>query len=141
MNNSQVINIGAPINPSDAATKSYVDAAAGGGGGLGVGQTWQDMTVPRQFGTFKNEHVYKNDTGKPIQVSAMWESWAGGANTAGNGEAWVGSGPAPDIMVSRGSSVSVRTIAQMSFIVPDQHFYSVNKTGGQFSEFEWVELR
>jgi hypothetical protein len=30
---ARVINLPAPVNPTDAVTKAYVDAAGGGGGG------------------------------------------------------------------------------------------------------------
>lgn len=38
--------------------------SSGGGGGLGIGQTWQDVTASRALGT-----TYTNSTGKPIFVS------------------------------------------------------------------------
>jgi len=40
------------------------NSSSGGGGSLGVGQTWQDVTATRAFGT-----NYINTSGKPIVVS------------------------------------------------------------------------
>lgn len=39
MNTSKIINLGAPINPMDAATKAYVDASSGGSGALLINGT------------------------------------------------------------------------------------------------------
>lgn len=56
----------AGTNTTQLATTAFVAAAVSAGGGLGYGQTWQDVTLSRAIGS-----TYTNTTGKPIIVSAM----------------------------------------------------------------------
>ena len=101
-------------------------AVAANTSGLGVGQTWQDMSASRSIGT-----SYQNTTGKPISVSVSGYGTAGGvpmAQVSVDGSTWVS-------VVWR-SDAAVNTA---SFIVPDGGYYRiVNLTavsGG------WAELR
>jgi len=48
-----------PVSPEDLTRKDYVDSL-----GIGINQTWQDVTVSRSAGT-----TFTNTTGKPIFVS------------------------------------------------------------------------
>lgn len=112
---------GDPTAPFGIATKQYVDANAGG---LGVGQTWQDVTGSRAVNT-----VYQNTSGRPIMVSVK-------ANISGE----------PPIQVSADNSVWVEVGLVVTsgrqgqtFVVPPNHYYRVNVASGTIQN--WAELR
>ena len=92
--------------------------------GIGVNQTWQDVTASRT-----NNVTYTNTTGKPILVSILS---VGGANCS------------VEILVN-GTRVQVSTITtsygmvSVSAIVPNGATYSNGSTWSGFSK--WMELR
>lgn len=101
-------------------------AVAANTSGLGVGQTWQDVSASRAINT-----SYQNTTGKPIFVSVSGYGSAGAAAMAQvsvNGSTWVS-------VVWR-SDAAVNTA---SFVVPDNWYYKIINliavSGG------WAELR
>jgi len=116
-----------PTTDLQAATKHYVDIASGG---LGVGQTWQDVKSSRTLGT-----TYTNSTPKPIEVYVRCDSGLSyGAYVTG----YVGS---IEVALNRdngsaGASVVWPTI---SFIVPPSQTYRVTLSAGTVTV--WNELR
>ena len=107
--------------------------------GLGVGQTWQNVTGSRAVNT-----DYTNGTGKPIQVviSMVSQNGAGTGNTS-TATALVGG-----VTVAYGqnsdSSGFYTTPITFSFIVPAGTVYRVNTTAGSgtsVSVQQWAELR
>ena len=92
--------------------------ASGAGGGLGVGQTWQDMTASRTTGV-----TYTNSTGKPIMCSVQ-NNW--NTTITING-------------VAIGTVTVVNSFTPYTFIVPDGHTYLATGTKGPW--FKWSELR
>lgn len=86
---------------------------------LGWGQTWQDVTSSRAFGT-----TYTNSTGKPISVFFGINS--GGATVTVGGVAF------PTF-----SSANNNTQTVASFIVPTGNTYSISGAGLS----KWLELR
>jgi hypothetical protein len=94
-------------------------------GGLGVGQTWQDVTASRAKAT-----TYTNSTGKPIMVNITLNNGASGSssitvNGLGN--------------VAQTNTTTAGQIITMSTIVPNgQTYIGVSATG---SVTTWMELR
>ena len=117
----------------DATTKANAAlAAALAAGGLGIGQTWQDVTATRTAGV-----NYTNTTGKPIAVAI-----AGGNTAAGNGglRGYAGGVAALVVDCSAGANVGG------TFIVPPGAVYYVTISGlYSYSAFGapygWKELR
>ena len=107
--------------PSQQSVKAYVDNS-----GIGVGQSWQNVTSSRNLGT-----SYQNTTGKPIMV-AIIDAYSSNNNieVSSNGSSWV-------VVGQLGSSGVNRTCSE--FIVPNGHYYRVN--GGSGAADYWSELR
>ena len=93
--------------------------------GIGVGQTWQNVTSSRSSGT-----VYTNNTGKPIMVCV---TTAMGTNQ--RIEAEVGGVKIMD----HGGSTIYGAMGINPFIVPDNTTYEVTTTQGTIAI--WAELR
>ena len=97
--------------------------------GLGVGQTWQDMTSSRAFNT-----TYQNTTGKPIFIGVS---------------ATVANGGTMNLTVSPNSDMSASVIVDrasdindpigVTTIIPNNIYYKV--TVGSASGLIWAELR
>ena len=69
MTGNRIANLGAPVNPNDAATKNYVDSSYAPGGSSGnVGGTGTSGYVPRWTGTstIANSEIY--DTGSAVGI-------------------------------------------------------------------------
>jgi len=96
--------------------------------GIGVGQTWQDVTSSRAFNT-----NYTNSTGKPIMVSFIATT-----TTGDNIEVVIGG-------VSLGDAYTNVTSGRemSSFIVPNNTVYKINGNAGSTTPVlqKWVELR
>jgi len=109
-------------------------SALGGSGsdGIGVGQTWQDMTSVRSLGA---TNIYQNNTGKPIFVNVT----VYGTNNF-NFQAWVGPTSPPAIYAGGGILANEIGNFTVSLIVPDGDFYYV-KSGGFAVLNNWAELR
>jgi hypothetical protein len=93
-------------------------------GGIGIGQTWQDVTGSRSIGT-----TYTNNTGKPIMILVGVQLSVGQApsvnlNGLGNMQMY--------------SSQNSPQGAPISFIVPDGNTYALTVAG---SVLKWLELR
>jgi hypothetical protein len=113
---------------SPAKVKAAAEAVVGSQG-LGVDQTWQDMTSSRAFNT-----TYQNTTGKPIFIGVS---------------ATVANGGTMNLTVSPNSDMSALVIADrasdindpigVSAIIPNNIYYKV--TVGTASGLYWAELR
>ena len=97
-------------------------------GGLGDGQTYQDVTSSRSAGT-----QYTNSTGKPIFVQIRGST---GGNNLGAIYATVG-GVSISIFAADGSAGTYAAVG--NFIVPTGATYSV--TFSNCSLAQWIELR
>jgi len=97
--------------------------------GVGVGQTWQDVTGSRAIST-----SYTNSTGKPIQVSINARS-----STAAFIQASVGG--VTLIGSDNGGTTGPRMF--ISFIVPNGIAYSASLSAGSLvsGSLQWAELR
>ena len=95
------------------------------GSGLGVGQTYQDVTASRVFNT-----TYTNSTGKPIFVSVS--CYAANGSPAGI--------TVSGITFNSTSAYTTNAAAQASFVVPNGATYSVSSSN-MSSISKWVELR
>lgn len=112
---------------SGATAPEWADAS----GGLGVGQTWQDVLASR------SESVsYQNTTGKPIMVNVSATD-GGGTGTSyiqvsTDNATWVNAAR------SVGSAVDYAGF-DFSVIVPPDHYYRVYSSGTNIDY--WAELR
>ena len=100
--------------------------------GLGVGQTWQDVTASRAA-----DVTYTNSTGKPILVS-----FTSATNFSGTTKVNIlVSGVVINTLI--GNIVSGNLPFDISFIVPNNATYSVITTAGAINntETKWSELR
>ena len=101
----------------------------GAGGNIGVGQTWQNVTASRAFGT-----LYTNTTGKPIFISVHGR----GAPNHGKIEMYV-----DGVFMGQQGVTSVASAgmdATMNAIVPNGSTYQVNNVLGA-TLITWSELR
>lgn len=100
--------------------------------GIGVGQTWQNVTSSRSFGT-----TYTNSTGKPIMVAV----------TSANGQFTSLSGTIDGVVVQEsGGSWQAGASASrssMSLIIPNSSTYSFSQSisSGGGGAATWFELR
>lgn len=97
-------------------------------GGIGIGQTWQDVLSSRALGT-----TYTNSTGKPIVMYAS--STTIGAST-GNFKMTIGGVDLPCVYSSSSNTTWVGTA-----IVPVGATYSFNRIFGSDLLTGWAELR
>ena len=111
------------INSSGA-----VASGSHGLGGVGIGQTWQDVTSSRAFNT-----DYTNSTGKPIMVSFIATT-----GTGDNIQVNVGGVSFGDQYTNQSNGREMS-----SFIVPDNTVYRINGNTGSTTPVlqKWVELR
>jgi hypothetical protein len=118
-------SVGTSGNVLTSNGTAWVSSAAGG---IGVGQTWQNVLGSRVFGT-----TYYNTTGKPICVSV---------GSYGNAGAWTSASVSGStIQYSSQSGGSGYQVSPMVFIVPDTASYSVSSAGGPTTLSVWWELR
>ncbi len=98
---------------------------------LGVGQTWQDMTLQRV-----EDEEYINDTGKPIQIYVSINN-----NTKTYGKISVTiNGLILDSKYSSGDDNS-NYGPSMSIIVPSGASYSIGAIPAEAGIYKWYELR
>ena len=107
------------INSSGA-----ISGGSHGLGGIGIGQTWTDVTSSRSVGT-----VYTNSTGKPIFCVFIGTT---GTSAGCNWE--IGGVAGPQQTYTNSSNGR----SEISAIVPDGVTYEVN---GNATKQTWIELR
>lgn len=109
-------------------TVSEIDGiyTIGGGGGLGVNQTWQNVIGSRSSGV-----TYTNSTGRPIMVCVTISSSSG----SNSGSAVVGG-----VTLASWNNSSTQINFPLSFVVPPDLSYVVT-VGGSSTINLWSELR
>ena len=98
-------------------------------GGIGIGQTWQNVTSSRSAGT-----TYTNSTGKPIFISVS------GTGSPNNGAM---SMTIDGVLIGQQGVAAVSSAvmyATMTAIVPNGSTYKVDNVIGWFLSY-WAELR
>jgi hypothetical protein len=121
-------NLVAPSTSGNVLTSNGTTwTSATPAGGIGIGQTWQDVGGSRALGT-----TYTNSTGKPIMVAVSLQV---------NGAFNFSSATVGGVTVAQfGSSDSQNTDRNtVSFIVPNSTNYSI--TGAGAGLLTWAELR
>ena len=109
------------------ATTQFVNNTTG----VGIGQTWQNVTASRLSGT-----TYTNSTGKPIQVAIGFSQ-----SLSGSGTAIVVVGGVTISSTSYGTTAGGASMPYtFSFIVPNNTTYSITRSGST-SLGTWAELR
>lgn len=111
-------------NTTQAASTAFVLANPSG---LGIGQTWQDVTASRALAT-----SYTNSTGKPIQVSI-------GATNSSAGTTL--NLTIAGVIVKGSSTGSTNYQSAVSAVVPNGATYSASYSGGTPASLLWSELR
>jgi hypothetical protein len=94
-------------------------------GGIGIGQTWQNVTGSRSGGS-----TYTNNTGKPIFVSVTSDGEQAGVRIIVGGN---------EILRQSGALISGVMYANATFIVPNGVTYRADFTAGV--KYNWSELR
>jgi hypothetical protein len=122
-------NLVAPSTSGNVLTSNGTTwTSATPAGGLGVGQTWQDLSASRLLST-----SYTNSTGKPIQVSV---------GTSGNSAAFIQAVVGGVTITGSDNCGTFGGRMYISFIVPNGVSYTVSLSAGSpHSTFNWVELR
>ena len=121
-----------PTAGTQAVNKDYVDDSA-----IGVGQTWQDVTGSRVFGT-----TYTNTTGRAIAVSIAVGA-TGSATTANevrldaDGVTIANQQNAP--FASGGTTKT--TIGSLFSVIPAGSTYSLHIKAGSPNIYSWSELK
>lgn len=110
---------------SPEKVKAAIDANVPAPAGLGIGQTWQDMSAYRSFGT-----TYVNTTGNPIMINIS----SSGNNNVTN-RVSIDSGPFISFAEDRNGGNFVT--ARGNIVIPAGSNYEV--FGGSFQD--WWELR
>jgi hypothetical protein len=125
-NGTSALQAVAPGTSGNVLTSNGTTWTSAAAGGLGVGQTWQDMAASRAFNT-----TYTNSTGKPIAAVIVM----GNVGTS-DGFALVINGVSTDYVYTNSSGGRVG----LTYIIPDGNTYRANNTGaGTF--LSWIELR
>lgn len=122
-----------PVSINGTSGITFNNSSTSTVGGLGDGQTWQNVTGSRAFGV-----TYTNSTGKPIFVSIM------GVNGGGNGNKIISIYVNGLNVVFNGSySQTGNSYPSGSAIVPNGSTYSADATGSSVSVTlaQWNELR
>ena len=105
-------------------SSGVISSGSHGLGGVGIGQTWTDVTSSRNVGT-----VYTNSTGKPIFCVFIGTT---GTSAGCNWE--IGGVAGPQQTYTNSSNGR----SEISAIVPDGVTYEVN---GNATKQTWIELR
>lgn len=113
----------APTADYQAANKKYVDDSAGG---IGVGQTWQNVKNNRSWGT-----TYTNTTGKPIMISVAARGYNEDLNF----------GLSVDGVEQAALLDTYDTEATLTAIVPNGSSYLANRGANDNVITLWSELR
>lgn len=92
--------------------------------GLGVGQTWQDVTSSRNIGT-----TYTNDTGKPIEIFVQLKPVTTGGFSA---NAYINGA----LVATNATGIE----KEITLIIPNQTSYSISNTSN-VNKSKWLELR
>jgi hypothetical protein len=116
------------VNGAINATALYVNGTAVSGGGLGVGQTWQDLTCCRAFGT-----TYTNTTGKPISVMVT-------TNMGQYHNVYAVVGGVVAAYTHMGTTPGYTAMPSITFIVPPSASYYVTSSYSPTITY-WSELR
>ncbi len=112
--------------PTSAAVKDYVDTSIVNG--IGVGQTWQDVSASRTHDT-----TYQNTTGMPIMVSIEYTNSNVALEVSTDGSTW--------IVVGHVYTGSTSTGVAAVTIVPNNHYYRIHWVGSLGAKRVWAELR
>lgn len=94
--------------------------------GIGVNQTWQDVTASRAAGI-----TYTNSTGKPIMVHVTTQSSSSSNSTSIN---------LNGVSKSLGDASATGLHITASVVIPHGHTYSIVLTGSAAIK-SWLELR
>jgi hypothetical protein len=116
----------APSTSGNVLTSNGTTWTSAAPSGIGIGQTWQDLTSSRVFGT-----TYTNNTGYPIMVAI--------AATVLNTATWTVMVAGLQIIQMSGSGASANADVTGTFIVPNGATYIANGSGSSLSR--WSELR
>jgi hypothetical protein len=135
-NGTSALQTVAPSTSGNVLTSNGTTWTSATPAGIGVGQTWTNVTGSRSYGT-----TYTNSTGKPIYVSVSGAS----TSPAGGGiQFYIGG----TLIAQQGAtqSASILSYHNITMIVPDGITYSANAIpggGGQggSSLQQWFELR
>lgn len=122
-------------NTTQLATTAFVQTAIGAGSGIGIGQTWQDLTTSRFSGT-----EYSNTTGRPIEVSVRVNPNPSGSISGPAGYVSTTSGGTYVFASGDNSGGAGGVGAGCTFIVPNGQFYKVFFSGS-IASINWSELR
>lgn len=124
-------NLVAPSTSGNVLTSNGTTwTSATPAGGIGDGQTWQDVTSSRTLGT-----TYTNSTGKPIML--IGEAWRNAVSTAGLSVTM--NGVAVPLCYSTNSDGGNRAVG--STIIPIGATYVINQYGESLSGYYIYELR
>lgn len=111
---------------SPAKVKAVVDANISE---IGVGQTWQDVTLSRADNT-----LYQNTTDKPIMAAVTASNLSSGA---ANMDVYVGTSAATLVRIQAASGYF--SLMTSTFIIPAGHYYKCDSDDNVIAI--WAELR
>jgi collagen type VII alpha len=124
-------NLVAPSTSGNVLTSNGTTWTSAAPSGIGVGQTWQNVTASRAMGT-----TYTNSTGKPIMLIARAQRSA--VSTSGIGVTINGVGVIP---ICFGTNSNGGNEAVGSIIIPVDATYVLSVTSEALSSFTIWELR
>jgi len=117
-----------PAATGTVLTTVSTDTANSLNAGVGVNQTWQDVSGSRSIGV-----TYTNSTGKPIVVAMTYTNSAG---TSVQGLTINGV-----VVYASGVTTAAVSGAGFSLIVPNGATYVTVSNTGTMTKVTWVELR
>jgi hypothetical protein len=117
-----------PTTSGTVLTTASTDTVNSLNAGIGVNQTWQDVTASRAIGT-----TYTNSTGKPIVVAITYTNSAG---TSVQGLTINGV-----VTYASGVTTAGTSGAGFTLIVPNGATYVTVSNTGTMTKVTWNELR